>query len=232
MTVRVVAPSYPDLAHSIYADRSRVHPSKGFSRVRRGLYFAHDGERVRELREEALFLADDTVVIVPRASMGYDLKLFTPEDYVQEISTNRGIRPAKNLYKPLERLTPEEFQTFVTYSCILRRWYREILVKKTKVYTLFEALAESKRDFLESYYTLRSHVSAPELLASILTFLTRIDLYEDQKGELSKFYRKVIRRGKGQQMRVGRAAMELMRLPRWMDLDSKVVQFCLDLRGG
>lgn len=232
MSVKVVALSYPGLAHSIYADRERVHPEKTLFRVERGLYFAMEGDRVRKLREEMLFLADDSVVIVPKTSMGHDLKLFEPEEYVQEISKNRGIRAAKNLYKPLERLSPDEFRTFVTYSCLLRRWYREILTKKGKVYALFEALAKSKKDFLETYYTLRRSISSPELLASILTFLTRMDLYEDQKDGLSRFYRKVIRKGRGQQMRVVQAAKNLVSLPQGVDLDTAVVQFCLDLRGG
>lgn len=231
MSVKVVALSFPHLAHSIYADRERVHLTRGLFRVKRGVYFASEKDRIRTLREEVLFLSDDTVIIVPRTSMGHDLGLFDPEGYVQEISSNRGMRPAKDLYRPLAKLLPDEFCTFVTYSCLLRRWYREALVKKGKIYTLFEALAQSKQNFLETYYTLRRSISAPELLSSILTFLTRLDLYEDQKEGLSKFYRKVIRKGRGQNMSVTRAAKNLVSLPRGIDLDSKVVQFCLDLRG-
>lgn len=230
MSVKLVSLSYPELALSIYADRQILRREGSLTRAQRGLYFAQEGDRPRSLRDDMLFLCDDTVVVL-RRPVGQDLALFEPQDYVEEIAKNRSMRPAKNLYKPLAKLSPDDFKTFVTYSCILRRWYREVLVKRDQVFTLFEALMKSKRDFLEAYFRLRAHHAPAELFSSILTFLARIEVYEDQKDSLSKFYKKVVRKGKGQNMNLARSAQKLVTSSPHIPLDSRVIQFCFDLRG-
>ena len=230
MTVHLMAMSFPDLAYFIYADRQLIRKG-GFHHPVKGLYFAEPDETTRFLKEEMVFCADDLLVIVGSPTMGYDSSLHEPEDFLAEISKNRGIREAKNLIRPLRSASEDEFRLFVQRSCVLRRWYREAFTKKEKVFVLFEALMKSKKDFLSSYFTLREHLSAPELLSSILTFLARVDSYEDQKDSLSKFYRKVVRKGKGQAMSVTRAAGSLLHASGDISLDARILKFCFDLRG-
>lgn len=231
MSVRLVGLTHRDLAYYIYADRTMITQEGSPERPVRGLYFVQDGESSRALRENLLYYADDVVAIMPKPVAGCDTTLVEPEEWVAEIADSRGMRPAKNLYKLMLRLSDEEFCDFVKKSCILRRWYREAFVKKEKVYTLFESLVSSKKDFIARYWEIRKHMAAPELLSSILTFLARIEMYEDQREGLTDFYRKIVRKGKGQGMNLPQAIHSLVMGSRHLPLDMRMVLFCFQLRG-
>lgn len=230
MSVRVVSMSFPELAHCIYADRVEVSRDGSIPRPPLGLYFIKEGEPLRVLKEELVLFADDVVAVSSREVMGSDTALATPESYVQEIAMVRKIRPAKDVAKKVEGMARDSFCTFVRFSCVLRRWYREAFQFQDSPYLLFESLVNGKKEFLFQYFWLRRSRSAHEILASVLTFLSRVDLYEDQKDSLSEVYRALVRKGRNQGMQLANTARRLLRTSDEIDPDSRVIHFCLSLR--
>lgn len=107
----------------------------------------------------------------------------------------------------------------------------EMFEKKAKIYDLYKVMLESQTEFLAKYFQMEDQGNVNQIFSSILSFLERMFLYEDQKEQLSDFYRVLLKKGVSQYKdSIKRAVREFMMLSEDIPLKCRFLSFYLDLR--
>lgn len=220
--------SYPELAQFLFPGRALVNEISFYSRDIDVICF-QGSENIRE-REPLLASMFKSYVYVVKKTSVFDFSLDTPEDYINWISENRGIRYSKKIVDKVAKMPEEDFFTFIKMSMAMGRWYDEMFESSAKMYQLFDLLVESKFKFLEKYYELRK-INPPEtIFASFLTFLMRTIMYEEQKETMSDYYRVVVRKAKNQMVSIKRGLRGVVERANSLPAELNFLAFYLGLK--
>lgn len=195
------------------------------------IFKASPSHRPESLRVQLSFKSDEFLILYSNPSSRCDLVFDDNEKMLELVAERRHIRKTKDIVKRTKKLDTIEFREFVKKSLSLKRWYKEMFESKDKVYMLFQAMVESKMEFLKLYFRLCRHSSPEEILSSVLTFFERIEHYEEHKNILGDFYRRLVRRGKTQEFSLSTSIERLVFLNPEIPHSVKFLDFYLSLRG-
>lgn len=198
-------------------------------RAKRGMYYLKAHERASDAVDYFTAWADDAVVVSTVPLYGADFDLREREVCVTVLSDIRKIRMSKRVLKKAESMTDYDFSQFIRNSSLLKKWILPEKDLSTPSYELFHALAESKVEFLNTYYRVREGTPAPVLLSSIVTFLDRVSSTDHE--DASEFYAKILRANSNMRGRMTGAVSKLAAMPPSVPIDWKIIHFCLWLRG-
>lgn len=162
---------------------------------------------------------------------GLDVCLESYSDYLEYVSTRYNMRGYKSILPKVSVLNEEEFFSFLKISIFARKWNKELIGSSEKMYNLFRVVSSSKKEFLNLYSQLSLRYSQDEIFTSMLTFITRIQNYEQQKEALSEFYRNIIKTVKMQTSSVEMSLKLLSKMSHKIPKENKYLGFYLSLRG-
>jgi hypothetical protein len=168
-------------------------------------------------------------VLVVRNPAQADKVVQTRWEMVQLVSELRGIRLSADIQNKIDNLTDGDFYDFVRISFAMKAWHRDKLVPTEKAYELFAALLQGKKQFLELYFSMRQSSSAEQIFASIITFLNRVQLYEEQRESLSDFYRVLVKRARAQFSQMRKALAWLIQCSEVIDSEVRYLAFYFQL---
>lgn len=174
------------------------------------------------------FMPDKAIFLLPVLTSSCTLRLDSRQALLEYLQSVKGIKATKSLLAKVVKLSDQDFFDLVKVSVSLRRWDESFFQESVKVYDLFSALMESRQKCLVELFKLSSQYSYPEIWSSVITFLRRIDLYEDQKDSLSEFYRNLIFKARKVFPNYKRKLVALLILKEVSDVH--IVNAILDLR--
>jgi len=167
--------------------------------ITEGDYVGHDQMfvgRGQPFGEEDAYIA--TRVLRPNT----DVSLPDRWSVVEHAHFRKGKKaPAKGLEKYTARLDAEDFSAELLYFMASGKWHK-LSNMEAKIYMLFDALTQSRDQFLQQYFKLRKVYSYQEIWSSVLTFFLRVLNYESTDTNISDFYKKVIERFKNQSSKI------------------------------
>jgi len=198
-------------------------------------YYLSKGEQPIKVQDKLKDLYRNHILLCPTPSGYCEVMLKDPGQYVTWIAGARGIRFNKALDAKLTKLAQEneeDFLQFCRMSIALKRWYKEAFYTKDKTYELYQAMLESKKDFLSVYFRMLEHTPAEVIFSSILTLINRVMTFDESKDEYStSFYRNLVKKTKVQiQGHIKPALRQLMALDPIIPKDVRYLNFYLSLR--
>ena len=134
---------------------------------------------------------DNLIVKVPFVMQVCDFKLVGKISILKFISEVREVKLTKSIEAHVFKMPDRDFLSFVKMSIAAGKWIKAE-GDEIKIYNLFQSLLESKEKFLVDYFRALKDNSFQEVWSSVLTFLTRLDMFDSQKESLSEFYRTLI----------------------------------------
>lgn len=160
-------------------------------------------------------------------SPSIDVSLPDRFSVVKFVHIRKGSKPATaGLEKYVNRLNPEQFLRELLYFMAVGKWKR-VADLDVKVYELFAALTQSKREFLRMYFTLRDEHSFPELWSSVLTFLLRVAKFNPDDDNISSYYKGIIMKFKAQSDKL----LSVIKLVYLQSVDElAILEFLLEVR--
>jgi hypothetical protein len=160
-----------------------------------------------------------------------DIILSDRTQYLKEVAEATPLMIPKTLEKKVLRLTDGDFWHFLKTSYALKKWNGQVFEKREKAYHLFQALFEGRRQFMTIYFEMRKTMSCGEIFSSMVTFLSRMRGFEEQKGTLSDFYRALIGKGREQLKNINPAISNLVSMSRDIPLEMRLLEFYFSIRG-
>jgi hypothetical protein len=194
------------------------------------LYELQKGESIFEIEKRIKVLFTNYILATSTLSHAVDVTLSNRFDCIAYIAIKKNIRRVKEVDTKIEKLSEYDFDKFLKMSLILGRWYKEIFVHKEKVYKLYEAIFQSTKDFIRIYTELNRRMSEEEIFSSILTFLLRLKNRDNQKNNLSDYYKNLTKVGLNQNMRISDKLIGLVNLSKMIPLKNRLLEFYLSLK--
>lgn len=173
----------------------------------------------------------DIVMVYNSPVHGLDVCLESYTDYLEYVSSRYGMRMSRSLISATSILNEDEFFTFLKKSIFARKWNKDMIGSYEKMYNLFRVVSSSKKEFLKLYSQLCLRYSQDEIFSSMLTFITRVQNYEQQKEVLSEFYRNIIKTVRMQTSSVEMSLKLLSKMSHNIPKENKYLGFYLSLRG-
>jgi len=171
-------------------------------------------------------------IILLNSRWGSDAEVVGRDQYLELVGSVRKIRMSTRVTSMMERISDEEFWRFLKRSIMLKKWDYSFFEKKHQVYKLFEALFGLDTDVASAYFATRKHLAPEEILSSILSFLIRIQNFEEEKDTLGAYYKVLLSQSKLRLMGVKRAIQAFINLPQEIPDDPKILGLFLSLKEG
>jgi hypothetical protein len=222
--------SIKELSHFLFPDARRIKSYGYTNSTDTVLYEIKQGENISVIENEIRVCHENYILLTSFPSHAVEVSLEERKNYIDYISANRGIRSAKDIEIKVEKMGDDDFILFIKMSLVLRRWYREIFVKATKIYSLYEALFKSKKDFIRLYLELNQTLTYQEIFSSVLTFLLRIKNREEQKAGLSEYYKNLTKLASNQKINVPLKLINLLKTSKSIPLENRLLGFYLFLK--
>ena len=201
-----------------------------FVEIQSRVLFIIDKENSRDL-EEIKNRYNDIVLLYDYPEHGLDVCLQTKKEYLEYIAEGYDMKLAKPVLNSALLLNDKGFFKFLKHSIFLGKWSKEFLSSHEKMYNLFKVVLSSKKDFLQLYSELAKSYSMDEIFASMLTFLLRIQNYEEKKDSLSVFYRNIVKTARIQNSSIGDSLVTLTKMSNDIPKENRYIGFYLSLRG-
>jgi hypothetical protein len=141
------------------------------------------------------FSVDKAVFLFPFSTSTCQINLKDREAVIDFVTNSFLVKTNKDMRKKLLTLSDEDFFQTLKLAIALKKW-RLPEHEDAKVYKLFEDLMDSRTKAAATLFTLLEEgKTMPEIWASILTFLNRVDQVKEGDTEnLSDYYRTMLDR--------------------------------------
>jgi len=221
----------PEIIHFLYPSYQLIQEPGILMRPINVVMKLPRNTRIPEMEDRLQRQFRHHILLLPTRSSLADREIVEREEFISLVTEVRKIRFNKGIAKKVEKLSPEEFIEFLKKSIVLKRWHKESLEVKEKVYNLFGAMMESQMAFFRLYFEITKTDNPKAVHAAVCTFLQRIKNYGEQKENLSDFYRKVVKKGQVQSFHLLSACRELVSLPPDIPEEIMFLNFYLSLKG-